>query len=404
MVDKFGEIEATTRRRYLKHGGTLIGSVALAGCSDLLDEEGEKATESTGGAYEACLFPVGCREFERVPESVTTYNMGWADMVISLGHGEKLRTNRIDAPELFYEPFGLDLDPDWPALWQSSGYSKEVFYELDPDAFLLDPNMVEAWDDNWDESDTEEIESNVAPFFGCHNRRTESDWQHDMGYPENAPSMLETLEILGTVFDERERADAWLTLHEAVQSEVQPRVPPTEDRPSVALINSGSEPQKGTFYVLDLDDPGYEKKSYRDLGAVNAFEGVETGQHGETDYETMLSVDPDIICVHWGITTGSTTFDGDGAFDSEAFREQFIAPMENDPTGCRLTAVQNGRVYPGAEGEQGPLVNLLNTEVTARSLYPGEFGALDLDAPLEVPEEEQLFDRQRIADIINGDS
>lgn len=118
----------------------------------------------------------------------------------------------------------------------------------------------------------------------------------------------------------------------------------------------------------------------------------------------MLSVDPDIICVHWGITTGSTTFDGDGAFDSEAFREQFIAPMENDPTGCRLTAVQNGRVYPGAEGEQGPLVNLLNTEVTARSLYPGEFGALDLDAPLEVPEEEQLFDRQRIADIINGDS
>jgi iron complex transport system substrate-binding protein len=60
-------------------------------------------------------------------------------------------------------------------------------------------------------------------------------------------------------------------------------------------------------------------------------------------------------------------------------------------------------VLPGPTAEQGPLVNAFQTELTARLLFPGEFGELDLDAPLDVPEEEQLFDRGRVADIINGE-
>ena len=35
--------------------------------------------------------------------------------------------------------------------------------------------------------------------------------------------------------------------------------------------------------------------------------------------------------------------------------------------------------------------------------YPEEFGELDLEAPLDVPEEDQLFDRGRVRDIVNGD-
>jgi iron complex transport system substrate-binding protein len=277
-------------------------------------------------------------------------------------------------------------------------------YERDPDTFLIDPNYLAAYGE-WDESDNEEVEENIAPLFGCHIRRIRADWQMEKGYPEKAPSMLEAFDKVGTVLKERPRTEAWLDLHENLQSEVQSRIPDDTETPSIGLINSGSNPSKGKFYALYLEDDGYEMKPYRDLGLVeaDAFAGVETGQYGLTDYETMLEVDPDLVIVHWGITTGSVTFGGDGAFDAERFREQFVAPMENDEVGSQLTAVQEGRVLPGPTAEQGPLVNAFQTELTARLLFPEQFGEVDFDAPLDVPDEERLFDRQRVADIINGD-
>jgi iron complex transport system substrate-binding protein len=409
--------EAPTRREYVKYGGAFIGGGLLAGCTGQSDTGGtptatstdtaavtETGTQTEQGSYTVEMFPVGEVEFESVPESVTTYSMAWADMVVSLGQAEKLRTDRLSGPTLFYDRFDIDYDMNWPPLWQDGGMPKEVFYEHDPDAFLIDPNLIQAWDDNWEDADVEEIESNVAPFFGCMNRRFRNEWQQEMGYPERAPSMLEAFEKVGAVLDERTRVKAWLDLHEDLQSELQSRIPDDPETPSIGLINSGSSPENGEFYVLYLEDNGYEMKPYRDLGLVeaDAFAGVETGQYGLTDYETLLEVDPDLILVHWGITTGSVTFGGDGAFDAEQFRQKFVAPMENDDVGSQLTAVQEGRVLPGPTAEQGPLVNAFQTELTARLFYPEEFGELDFDAPLDVPEEKQLFDRQRVADILDG--
>ncbi|SFR65752.1 ferrichrome-binding protein [Halogeometricum rufum] len=409
--------EAPTRREYVKYGGAFIGGGLLAGCTGQPDTGGtptaastdtaavtETGTQTEQGSYTVEMFPVGEVEFESVPESVTTYSMAWADMVVSLGQAEKLQTDRLSGPTLFYDRFDIDYDMNWPPLWQDGGMPKEVFYEHDPDAFLIDPNLIQAWDDNWEDADVEEIESNVAPFFGCMNRRFRNEWQQEVGYPERAPSMLEAFEKVGAVLDERTRVEAWLDLHEDLQSELQSRIPDDPETPSIGLINSGSSPESGEFYVLYLEDNGYEMKPYRDLGLVeaDAFAGVETGQYGLTDYETLLEVDPDLILVHWGITTGSVTFGGDGAFDAEQFREKFVAPMENDDVGSQLTAVQEGRVLPGPTAEQGPLVNAFQTELTARLFYPEEFGELDLDAPLDVSEEKQLFDRQRVADILDG--
>ena len=409
--------EAPTRREYVKYGGAFIGGGLLAGCTGQSDTGGtptatstdtaavtETGTQTEQGSYTVEMFPVGEVEFESVPESVTTYSMAWADMVVSLGQAEKLQTDRLSGPTLFYDRFDIDYGMNWPPLWQDGGMPKEVFYEHDPDAFLIDPNLIQAWDDNWEDADVEEIESNVAPFFGCMNRRFRNEWQQEMGYPERAPSMLEAFEKVGAVLDERTRVEAWLDLHEDLQSELQSRIPDDPETPSIGLINSGSSPENGEFYVLYLEDNGYEMKPYRDLGLVeaDAFAGVETGQYGLTDYETLLEVDPDLILVHWGITTGSVTFGGDGAFDAEQFREKFVAPMENDDVGSQLTAVQEGRVLPGPTAEQGPLVNAFQTELTARLFYPEEFGELDLDAPLDVPEEKRLFDRQRVRDILGG--
>jgi iron complex transport system substrate-binding protein len=425
MSDDDTNTTAPTRRDYLTYGGAVVGGSLLAGCagqsgSESTPEPGGNETSSTnettsstgdesaetaeGGSYAVEMFPVGEVEFDDVPESVTTYNGGWADMIVSLGQTEKLETDRLSAPKLFYDRFDIDWSTDYAALWQDGGWSKEVMYERDPDAFLIDPNYLAAFGE-WDESDNEEVRNNIAPLFGCYNRRIRADWQMEMGYPEQAPSMLESFDKVGTVLDERPRTEAWLDLHEDLQTEVQSRIPEDTETPSIGLINSGSAPEKGEFYVLYLEDNGYEMKPYRDLGLVeaDAFAGVETGQYGLTDYETMLEVDPDMIVVHWGVATGNVTWGGDGAFDAEAFQEQFVTPMEEDDVGSQLTAVQNDRVLPGPTAEQGPLINAFQTELTARLFYPEEFGELNTDAPLDVPEDERLFDRGRVADIVNGD-
>jgi iron complex transport system substrate-binding protein len=139
-------------------------------------------------------------------------------------------------------------------------------------------------------------------------------------------------------------------------------------------------------------------KPYHDLEVKSAF-SEELAESGAIGYERLLEVDPEIIVVHWGIgTTGDTD-----SFSASAFREQYVTPMEEDEVGSELTAVSEGRVYPGAYGEQGPIVNLLQTEMKAQQLYPEEFGEFDPEAFPEVPEENRLFDRDRVNDIIAGD-
>ncbi len=62
--------------------------------------------------------------------------------------------------------------------------------------------------------------------------------------------------------------------------------------------------------------------------------------------------------------------------------------MENDDTARELTAVQNGDVYRGGPLYQGPITNLVVTERAAKQVYGVE---------------SELFDRQRVGDIVNGD-
>jgi iron complex transport system substrate-binding protein len=79
---------------------------------------------------------------------------------------------------------------------------------------------------------------------------------------------------------------------------------------------------------------------------------------------------------------------------AQEFRDVVLAYMEDHPVGSELTAVQNGRVYRGGYIHQGPIQNLFLTERAAKQLYPDVFGA--------VTDDEELFDRQRVADIVTG--
>lgn len=81
------------------------------------------------------------------------------------------------------------------------------------------------------------------------------------------------------------------------------------------------------------------------------------------------------------------------------------ANLEDHPVGSQLSAVQNERVYAQAARYQGPILNLFQLEMTAKQLYPDAFGEWPTytERPyLEIPGEERLFDRERVASAING--
>lgn len=410
--DDTNSTEAPTRRGYLKYGSALLGASLLAGCTgdsgtesgdepttptDSGSDSGTGQTESestqTDSGYTVSIVPAGEVHFDAVPETYAVYNGAWADMAFALGQRDGFLTAGNMIPGFFFDPFDIDVPSQdtLPTIWSEGGWDKESFYELDPDVFLIDPNYLHGtgWDDSWKKEDTQEIIENVAPFFGNNCRRRRAFHGYKLY------SLYDAFERLSHVFQEQDRYEAFATLHDEVQSEIAARTP--DEQPTIGLINGGSEPSKGKFYPLNTQDEGYEMKPYRDLNVGSAFpQEMEDG--GTIDYETLLEVDPEIIVVHWGIgTTGDTD-----SFSADAFEEQYVTPMEEDSVGQELTAVQEGRVYPGQYGEQGPIVNLLQTEMVAQQLYPDEFGAFDPESFPEVPEENQLFDRERVTDIVTG--
>jgi iron complex transport system substrate-binding protein len=102
---------------------------------------------------------------------------------------------------------------------------------------------------------------------------------------------------------------------------------------------------------------------------------------GETiDYEVLLEIDPEVIAIRLsGEITG-------GWVD-----ENVTTHMREHPIASELTAVKNDRVIYGGMTYQGPIIHLFQLEGAAQGLYPDEFGG------------EQLFDRDRVADIVNGE-
>jgi hypothetical protein len=132
---------------------------------------------------------------------------------------------------------------------------------------------------------------------------------------------------------------------------------------------------------------------------VDSIQGVEFDpsdlaqfvQGGEFDAEVLIEIDPDVIVGQDGILRYSTR---------EAFRETLVSTLENDPVTSQATAVRDGAVDIGGTYYLGSIVNLFRTELLAKQLYPEEFG--EYRGPFEVPDGEELFDRQRVADICNG--
>ncbi|ELY88467.1 Fe3+-hydroxamate ABC transporter periplasmic protein [Natrinema altunense JCM 12890] len=327
--------------------------------------------------------PMGSVTFETVPERWVAYDGGYADMAVALGQADGLAglggANRYYT-DVYDELPGVTVDRDVLESYPEVR-TKEEFYELDSDVHLYDPQMLINWF-GWDDADIDEITSMVAPFVGNLIFRRSDEW-HDYRYY----TLYEAFEKVAAVFQQRDRYEAFRELHTAFIASVQERLPPADDRPSVFLTFEGSE-EPETFSPYRLDDEGTSKKQWRDLGIHDALAGtgtenLSTTNRGKLDYENLLEIDPAVILIR-----------GHERKSATEFRDTVLDYMQRHPVGSELTAVQNGRVYRGGYLNQGPIHNLFLTERAAKQLFPEEFG--------DVTGDEHLFDRQEVADIING--
>jgi ABC-type Fe3+-hydroxamate transport system substrate-binding protein len=377
-----------TRRATLRHGGTLAAGLALAGCSESADT-GESGTPD--GSYTASISPMGEVSFDEPPETVFTRLTHHADMAFALGHSDGLTA--MHAPDYYdglWNQFverlpGVSLD--WTGLYSSWKPSKEKLYQLDSDIHLADPAWITK-QEAWDTSDIDEIGSQVAPWFGNSLSDTHQEPAPDYADDYEYYTLWEQFEIVAKAFQEQARYEALATVHDDLLSTIESGLPEASERPSAVMIASH---QMEEIYAYTLSNPGFLTSHTRPLGARDAFEGsVESASI--VDYETLVDADPDVILFLGGFEPGTSI-----AERRELFRE--------DPVASEMTAVQEERVYPQGARYQGPVLNLFQLEMTAKQLYPdvfGEWPSYESGPYPEIPPAEQLFDRQRVADAING--
>ncbi|WP_158589341.1 ABC transporter substrate-binding protein [Halococcus sp. IIIV-5B] len=396
----------TGRRRFLQ-ASLILSAGAVSGCIGEGDggANGSRSTDSTSNANESYtveMVPVGEVEFESVPE--TWYsgrrNGDWADMGLALGQVDGWIPGPLPSM-LYYDDLGFDLLSRFPdARWvNEQANDPERIHEVDPDVILLDPvNLRIRWD--WSAQAIEDVERTVGPFFAAMVYR----YREELGY--EPPTMYEAFEKLSMVFKERERYDAIKGIHDEMLETVKSRLPPEDERPRLGYLDDGTNPQQGEFELAAFGGRGSENKQYHELGPTNAFDIEGGGSEGWVDYEGLLDADPEMIIFQDGLMFGWEFVERNGtelSFNAAAFQERFVTPIENHPIGGQLTAIEENQVYPGGIGEQGPVTNLYNTELLGRQLYPDEFGAFDPEAPLSPSDDEELFDREELYDIIAGE-
>lgn len=395
-------VEVPTRRETIKGGGALVAGGLLAGCTGGSDSSGANGTtdsanetdSSSGTSHSVAMSPMGEVEFDGVPEKATVYDATWADILVGLGHGDAVLS--LGHPEDYFTGYydqlqGVSLDASGLAPLYDDGLDKEQFYELDADVHHLDPINAgySSWT-NWSRKDVEEIEGNVAPFFANRNSRAHSDPPEKYNGDYQYYTLWELNEKFGQVYREEKRAAGLEAVRDDLVSRVTEDLPPESERPSVGLLVFS--PDEESFSPYEINGPGYGKAQYRPLGIEDAFADSEKtyaqNYEGSYDIEGLLEIDPDVIMHNWDVVPTERT---------RAMRAYFA----DNPVAGELSAVRNDRVYVGGSPLQGPIHNIFQIEMAAKQLFPERFG--EWRGVGNTPKGERLFDRKRVAGIINGD-
>jgi len=409
---------APTRRDTLKYGGTIAVGGLLAGCtgdggadseSNSTPEDTDSGSESTPtpedtetadseesageeSSYSVTMGPVGTVEFDSVPEKAVVYSNHDADILVSLGQSDVITS--LGFPDnystAYYDELpGVSFDTNRLRKLYNDGVDKEVFFELDSDVHHIDPVWIKSWS-SFDDSDIEEIESNIAPFFANYHSRTNIA-------PDSEPeyqfyTIWELVDKYAHVYQIPERGQKLKAVRDGMLADIRAQLPPQEERPEVGVV--WYDQKKESFWVYHLNEAGFQNAHTRPLGANDALSEFESGPRSGwsdsalIDMEAMLEADPDVL-LHFS----------DWQNPDEA-TEAFFG-LDEHPVGQQLTAVQNDRLYAGGDAFQGPIINIFQIELTAKQFYPDLFG--EPPKPETTAELGEMFDPQRVADIVNGD-
>ncbi|WP_122089285.1 ABC transporter substrate-binding protein [Halalkalicoccus subterraneus] len=384
----------TTRREYLAYGGAVVGGSLLAGCMGETSEADEGSAGSTGNgdSYTVTMSPTGEVTFDAPPESVFTRLTHHAGMAFALGRGNGV--NAMHAPahyDALWNQFverlpGVSLD--WSGVYSSWEPEKEALYELDSDVHLADPAGV-ARDTGWSRDDFDEIAENVGPWFGnslsdLHQEPPE-EWADGYEYY----TLWEQFELVAEAFQEQARYRELAAIREEVLGAVEADLPLADERPTLALVGLSDIEE---IYVYATDAPGFLSSHLRPFEPDDAFDGAVT-TNAQVDMEALLEADPDVILALGGMAPET---------EMATIRDD----LRDHPVAREIAAVENDRIYAQGARYQGPVLNLFQIEMVAKQLYPERFGAWPVyeSGPYpEIPRDEQLFDRERVAEIINGE-
>ncbi len=401
MVQEPQSDETPSRRKFLARTGGIFMGGAVAGCTGSADPETTSSptatltntptttgdsgqptptTQSNGNEnatpYSVSIEPVGEVEFERVPETWVANNGSWADMGIALGleppEGLWL-TNRYHT-HYYDEIPGLSVDTSEMVSLYQDGVSKELFYDINADVHVMDPNFLMNRFKGWERSDVDEIVQQVGPLFGNCSYAQHYPWHQEYRYY----TLYEAFQKLAQVFKREDRYQAFEQLHAEFESNLAPVVPGPAERPSVAVLwGVGEQPESFYPYIIG-EGTGF--KHLRQLGVRDALANTDIkdfhGSRAAIDLETLLKVDPPVILLR-----------GYETMSSSSFQDTVVAGLENHDIASTLTAVKNGAVYRAGGLYQGPITYMVLTERTASQLY-------DYDG--------ELFDRDRVVEIVNG--
>ncbi|MFD1600606.1 ABC transporter substrate-binding protein [Halobellus rarus] len=407
MSEEIDERVAPTRREYVRYGGAVLGGGLLAGClggGDNGDDPTNTATSSetptatstntttSDGSYTVTMAPMGDVKFDSPPETIFTRLTHLAGMAFALGRGNDV--NAMHAPDYYdalWNQFTPRLDGvslDWTGLYSSWEPSKEKLYELDSDVHLADPASVFALQ-GWNMADIEEVRNNISPWFG--NQFSDShgappdEWTDQYEYY----SLWEMFEKVAAVFQEQARYEALAEVHDNLLNTIESGLPPESERPTAVMIGASD---LDSIYAYPLDNPGFLTAHVTPLEPVSAFsEDVESTS--TVGMEALREANPEVMFALGGMHPDTSISDIRSGF-------------RDDAVGQQIQAVQNDRIYAQGARYQGPILNLFQLEMTAKQLYPDAFGEWPTytdGAYPEIPTDEQLFDHQRAADIINGD-
>lgn len=370
----------TSRRGFLRGGvAVTLGGTLLAGClGESGDDSGTESTEESDGPYTVSIEPMGEVTFDAVPETWLANNGSWADMGVALGQAPPGGVWLTDRYHTQYYDEIPDVSVDKSGMLQlySDGISKEVFYEADADVHVMDPNFILNRFKGISQDDIDQIGDQIGPFFGNTVFSRGYKW-HDYQYY----TLYEAFEKLAAVFKQKERYNAFETLHEEFQSTIESALPPEGERPSVGIFwAGGNEPQEFSPYLID---EGTSFKQWRDLGVHDALADSNVGNlhssRTHVDVETILKVDPDVLL-----------FRGHEAQTESEFNDTLVSFLKEHPVASKLTAVKNDMVFRGGPLYQGPITNLVVTQRAAKQVYPDAFGDVT------------LFDPEAVAEIVNG--